>query len=352
MAVLIECFSVVVRKDRIGNAFRGGWDAFVKSVPNATLCWDDYLARVAFMSQDDADAFASELIAAGFSREGEHASIALVMQRTGILGEAPWLAYADAEVNEMRLSLCCLKGHDPGNLCAPAGWQYEGSPSENPNFLPVSAIGDRLKFLRHQDGVDVYLDLQTDKELYVGRPTISGDTAGALETQIRALIHSARSIDSKGPVKRPRFWQRAEPRYRELQKELLPEAQRLTRGPGRDIPCAHFALALILRLLGRRGDAEMALRRANTLQPGNPGILKDLVRCLGEQGKAREALSFAREAAKLDPTDVAQLGNLAACLAQCGEFGDATRVIDQALELDPDDQINQQTKRLIAERLR
>jgi hypothetical protein len=49
MAVLVEAISVVVRRDAIDRSYEGGWVAFVSSVPNATLCTDDQLARVGFM---------------------------------------------------------------------------------------------------------------------------------------------------------------------------------------------------------------------------------------------------------------------------------------------------------------
>jgi hypothetical protein len=37
---------------------------------------------------------------------------------------------------------------------------------------PVANAETSLKFLRHQDGLDVYLDLSTGKEVFVGRPDV------------------------------------------------------------------------------------------------------------------------------------------------------------------------------------
>jgi tetratricopeptide (TPR) repeat protein len=201
-------------------------------------------------------------------------------------------------------------------------------------------VGDRLKFLRRDNGVDVYLDLQTNKELYVGRPKISGDAPEAVQTQISAIWHEAVAIEARGPVPTPRFWQRPDPRHRKLNGELLPAIQQIVSGPGRDLAAAHFTLGAVLRLLDRRKEAVQSLLKARDLQPGVVGILRDLVRCLGEQGNASEALPYAREAAAIAPNDAAVLGNLAACLMQSGATGEALAVVERALEFEPNDAIN------------
>ena len=38
MAVLVKGISVVIRADRLLQAFSGDWEAFKKIVPNETLC--------------------------------------------------------------------------------------------------------------------------------------------------------------------------------------------------------------------------------------------------------------------------------------------------------------------------
>ena len=66
--------------------------------------------------------------------------------------------------------------------------------------MPMSAIGDRMKFLRRENGVEVYLDLQTSKEVFVGRPQIGGDAPEAILTRIDAAAHEALAIERQGPV--------------------------------------------------------------------------------------------------------------------------------------------------------
>jgi hypothetical protein len=51
----------------------------------------------------------------------------------------------------------------------PDGWTYEDSLSANFQFVGTEEFDEKLKFLRHEKGADVYLDLSTGKEVYVGR---------------------------------------------------------------------------------------------------------------------------------------------------------------------------------------
>lgn len=360
MAVLIEAVSVVVRRAAVEARYAGGMQAFGKSIPNRAACGDRHLLRVGFMATRDAEAYVESLEAAGLrcrrgaehaDHDGEVIDVAVVSQHRGPWAAISWLKYANIESDGRKLDVCWLAGEEPGDIAVPNGWVYDKSLSaDGPGFMPDSAVGDRLRFLRHEGNIDVYLDLQTDRELYTARPTIAGDTAGALNTQLRGFFQDAQAIERQGPVPpAPRwFWQKADPRYRRLNEELLPAVERIADGPGRDLPLAHFTRGVILRLLHRRPDAVQAFLRARRLNPESAGVLRDLVRCLGEDGKPHDALPYAREAASLEPTDPAVLGNLAACLMQCGELAEARTTITRALELDPNDPINKRIHKMLA----
>ena len=129
-----------------------------------------------------------------------------------------------------------------------------------------------------------------------------------------------------------------------LNDELLPAAQQIVENKGSQMWGAHFAVGLVLRILKRREEAELAFRKANDLQPGVINTLRELVRGLGEQGKNHEALAFARETVKAEPDDAGAWGNLAMCLIQCEERSEAREAIDRALSLDPQDPINLQIR--------
>ena len=57
MGVLIEDISVVVKRSAIDQLCRGGWAGFLAAVPNSTLCADNHLARVGFLSPRETEAF-------------------------------------------------------------------------------------------------------------------------------------------------------------------------------------------------------------------------------------------------------------------------------------------------------
>jgi hypothetical protein len=61
MAVLVEAISVVLRRASIARSYPGGWDGFVEAVPNTTLCYDDDIARVGFMSPPDVERYVTDL---------------------------------------------------------------------------------------------------------------------------------------------------------------------------------------------------------------------------------------------------------------------------------------------------
>lgn len=343
MAVLVEAISVIVRRPAIAERFKGGWAAFQRAIPNATGCYDGDLARVGFMSPDGVEAFVSLLEAGGltFRRSGEAVDIAVVDQLRGPSVPAPWLHVGRIKHGDKHYVAAALVGQRPTKIAVPPGWKFEGSLSDRTGFAAEGTEGDRLKFLRHENGSDVYLDLLTGKEVFVGRPIVQGETEAALFTQLKKIFHDALNLDAKSePLIALGDAEGAAPLFAELQDRLLPEADRIASGPGRNLAFAHFARGLILRILKQQEEAEAAFRKANALQRGVINTLRELVRCLGEQGKHAEALPFAREAAEVGPVDAGAWGNLAMCLIQCGEREEARKAIDFAIELDPQDPLN------------
>ena len=343
MAVLVEAISVIVRRPAIAERFKGGWPAFQRAIPNATGCHDDDLARVGFMTPADVEAFVSELEAGGliFRRDGQAVDIAVVDQLRGPSVPAPWLHVGRIKQGDKHLVAAALSGQRPTQIAVPQGWQLEGSLSDRPGFAAEGTEGDRLKFLRHEGGNDVYLDLISGKEVFVGRPAVKGDSEAALFTQLEKICHDALNLEAKSePLKALGDAASAAPLFEELQDRLLPETERIANGPGRNMAFAHFTRGLILRILKRLTEAEASFRKANELQPGVINTLREIVRCLGEQGKHGEALPFAREATEVEPADAGAWGNLAMCLIQCGERAEARKAIDFAIDLDPQDPLN------------
>jgi len=187
MAVLIEAISVVIRADALVRNFPGGLEAFKRTVPNTTLCTDGELVRVGFMSPDDVGAFVERLEDAGlvFARDGKAVDIAVVDQQRGPTMPVDWLEFAHLTLggSASKVAVCWLfegpriaagihMRSQHMDLATPAGWRYEDSLSANFKFVASEEMNDKLTFLRRANGLDVYLDRSTGKEVFAGRPQI------------------------------------------------------------------------------------------------------------------------------------------------------------------------------------
>jgi hypothetical protein len=95
MPVLVEAISVIVRREAIERKIAGGWDAFRKTVPNRTLCADEEIARVGFMSPSDTRIYIETLEGLGlrFLVGGEAVDIAVVDQLGGPTVKCRWLEF-------------------------------------------------------------------------------------------------------------------------------------------------------------------------------------------------------------------------------------------------------------------
>lgn len=170
MSVLVEAISIVVDRDAIDARFPGGWDAFVQFVPNPTLCADPFLARVGFMHVDDVRHFVEALEARGLRhlRNGRAIDLVVVDQQRGPTTGCDWVEFGKLE-GAVCVSACRRRGEPDLPMACPEGWTYEGSLSQTFGFTPLETVDDSLAFLRHDDGVDVYLDRRTGKEVYIAR---------------------------------------------------------------------------------------------------------------------------------------------------------------------------------------
>ncbi len=131
MSVLVECYSVVVRRFEIERRYPGRLAGYTRDCPNDTVCADTYLVRVGFMSERDVGLFLLRNLAraglastpTGKAEDLEMAgrSVAIVEQRRGPWhpDEAGWLEYAERPDG---VCLAWLKGTPPGELSVPRGW--------------------------------------------------------------------------------------------------------------------------------------------------------------------------------------------------------------------------------------
>lgn len=171
MAVLVEGISVVVLKGRIDETYPNGWKGFSSDCPNQTLCADSDLARIGFMSPDDVGGFCEHLEQYGFifQRDNKCIDLAVVDQLQGPTVDCDWLEFGHVELNGNQVAACHLSGSEDNTIITPEGWKFEESLSAKHTFVPNESVDENLKFLRSEDGMDVFLNLRTGKKVYIGR---------------------------------------------------------------------------------------------------------------------------------------------------------------------------------------
>ena len=174
MAVLIEAISVVIKRSAIEAKYPGGWESFVADVPNQTLGADDELARVGFMIPNDVESYVKHLeqYALIYIQDGSTVDLAVVDQQRGFAIPCDWAGFGhgalDGDKNR-KVAGCQAFDSKGGPLITPDGWKYEGSLSQTFAFAPTEHVDKSLKFLRHENGLDVYFNSLTGKDVYIGR---------------------------------------------------------------------------------------------------------------------------------------------------------------------------------------
>ena len=153
MAVLVEGISVIVRRDAIDRCVTGGWDAFVTSVPNGTLCADDEIARVGFLSPQEVENFIKSLTASGLSfvQDNRTIDIAVADQQRGLTTQCDWLEFGRLPFGDKgrTVAVCWFFSgkrvaaglHLAGSsmqFATPSSWNYENSLSEKFEFIPLA----------------------------------------------------------------------------------------------------------------------------------------------------------------------------------------------------------------------
>lgn len=174
MAVLVEAISVIIKRDVIEARYPGGWDGFVATAPNRTLCADTALVRVGFMVPADVDQFVSVLARSGivYLKDGLAQGLCVVDQLGGCMVQCDWLDVGRVDVTgdaTGQVTVARAVGDLETWFAAPDGWVFDGSLSQTWLFVPTGQESKGLRFLRHEHGLDVYLNLVTGREVYAGR---------------------------------------------------------------------------------------------------------------------------------------------------------------------------------------
>lgn len=169
MSVLVEGITVIFRNATADSLIAGGIDAVNRNSPNRTFRTDGLLSAIGFMTPEDTENFVDSLKAVGFNfiDEGHCVDIAVCDQNRGFTSTCEWLA---TETDEQGVRYCWLLGHDVGEMAVQEGWSIEKSLYNTGSFHADGEPKDHLEFLRTENGLNVYLDKNKGKEVYVGRP--------------------------------------------------------------------------------------------------------------------------------------------------------------------------------------
>jgi hypothetical protein len=175
MAVLVEGISVVLLTDAIRAAYARDWTRFVAEVPNATLCVDGELARVGFMVPDAVRNYVQQLEKRGlrYLENGVARDMVVVDQQRGLMAPCDWIEFGHVNMEgdrHKRVAACQRKGSDNKQVVCPEGWTFEQSLSSTFGFIPTGKLDRSLEFLRRDNGLSVYRDRMTGKEVFIAEP--------------------------------------------------------------------------------------------------------------------------------------------------------------------------------------
>lgn len=174
MAVLVEAISVIIRADALLSKFSGGWDAFKLRIPNNTMCADNEIVRVGFMSPPDVESFIKLLERSGLTyiQSGQAIDLVVADQLHGMASPCTWAEFGHVNLGsdpEKRIAACRLSGSTNMQVVTPPDWTFENSLSRSFGFAPSEHVDKSLTYLRHENGLDVYLNSVTGEEVYIGR---------------------------------------------------------------------------------------------------------------------------------------------------------------------------------------
>ena len=166
MSVLLEAISVIARIDSIQAKYPGGLSAYRAECPNRTLCADEHLVRIGFMTPDDVGQFVRRLRLVGLVHlhDGRAVDLVVVDQHRGPTSACEWI---DGGKHPDGYSAAWKAGTVPGWFAVPVGWAPQ--QSVDMTFVDTEAVAERMLPLKRDDGVEVVLDYETGREKFIGR---------------------------------------------------------------------------------------------------------------------------------------------------------------------------------------
>lgn len=105
-----------------------------------------------------------------FDFEAKPSDFCVVDQLCVKNSECAWLVAGDTNLDgnpSHRVSAARRKGNAIDQVLTPEGWTYEDSLCAKHTFAPTSQLDDNLRYLRTENGLDVYWDQAQEKEDFI-----------------------------------------------------------------------------------------------------------------------------------------------------------------------------------------
>jgi tetratricopeptide (TPR) repeat protein len=224
-------------------------------------------------------------------------------------------------------------GTRPESVTAHEGWD----PKVGSGFYFHDANAhDNLEFLRLQDNVEVYMNKETGKEMYIGRTS----------TPVEALFKTASQIIGRHFVtagEKPVCGKAAE----DVASAIKMLDKVLAAVP--DSWNAHWFHGKGQMAIGNFELAYQSLQHAYELEKNAEVVPRELAGVCLELGKFDEAVRVSENAAVLKPDDAGVLGNLALVYLLAGRIDEAQKSIAAAIKIAKNDKINNYLSQVIHE---
>lgn len=343
MSVIIEGISVVLRIFTIEQKYNGGLVQYQRDCPNSTFCADEHLARVGFLAPPDVGRYLQGLEQQGliFKQDGKCVDIAIVDQQRGFIVPCDWLNFGR---HPKGVAYCSLKGTEPGEIAVPSGWKLEDSLSVQFNFVSNEEKSERMEFLRHENGVDVFLDKQTGKTVYMGRLKDDEGMTSAEEYFDRGVALIKPYIFLVGvPSANPNTEQgrkdiRQGIEYLQVVIKMYPEHW-----------LAYWQIGKAFEAIGDNEQAYENFKKAYEIKPDEVDVCRELMLSCLKLGNADEGVSVAWAAVQLEPNNAGLWCNMGLALLLKAQLAKAKQAAEKALEIDPSDKITKNLLMVISE---
>jgi hypothetical protein len=156
VSILVEVITVVFMNATADRLIQGGVDAVQTNAPNSTFRTDGLISAISFMDPESTGHFVETLLNVGmeFVEDGIAKDIVVLDQYRGATAQCDWIGFNQiADGN----SIAWLVGHPQGDMAV-----YDNWTPNNDFMFRDGQVGETMKFLREENGLDVYLDLETN----------------------------------------------------------------------------------------------------------------------------------------------------------------------------------------------